>query len=133
VTRWIAYVSDESGRREVYLTPARGAGKTQVSRDGGVEPVWSRDAKELFFKNTGGTQLLVVPIAYTPEPRLGAPQPVLRESFAAADRDPSYAVSPDGKRFLIIRRNQEAVSGGIDVTLNWFDELKRLVPTGAPR
>jgi serine/threonine-protein kinase len=130
--RWVAYVSDESGQHEVYLAPANGAGKAKVSRDGGVEPVWSRDAKELFFKNTEGTELLVVAIAHTSEPHVGAPRPVLRQSFAGGSRDPAYAVSPDGKRFLIIRRNQDAAAG-IDVTLNWFDELKRLVPAGAPR
>jgi Tol biopolymer transport system component len=47
--RWVAYWSDESGRREVYVVPFHGAGKWQVSTSGGTYPIWRKDGKELFF------------------------------------------------------------------------------------
>ena len=118
--RWVAYVSDESGKDEVYLRDARGAGRVQVSRDGGVEPVWSRDGRELFFMNRERSRLMAVAVATTPELRLGAPGLKLMVPSGPLGREPHYAVSADGKRFLIVIDEKTPSAPDIDVTLNWL-------------
>src|SRR5262249_46190770 len=63
---WVAYTSNESGGFEVYVMPSRGsAGKWQVSTTGGVQPIWRRDGKELFYWSADNT-LMSVPIALNP-------------------------------------------------------------------
>lgn len=130
--RWVAYASDDSGRLEVYLRGAEGSARTQVSRDGGLGPRWSRDGRELFFRNADGTQLLSVRVDAGPEIHSGAPTIVFSVSMATTDREQSYAVSPDAKQFLILHREGNPPPGEIEVTANWSQELKRLV-RAAPR
>ena len=71
--QWIAYDSDRSGRREIYVRPYPGPGRDQlVSTEGGSHPFWSRDGDELFYQTAGG-QVMVVSVE-TPSVELGAPQ-----------------------------------------------------------
>ena len=122
--QWIAYESDESGQREVYLTTYPGSEhKRQVSIAGGGDPRWRSDGSELFYISEAGV-LMAVPVATTPTLRLGAPLPL----FELSGRE--YDVHPSGERFLIVRTERQATPGHINVVLNWFEELKRLVPTG---
>jgi serine/threonine-protein kinase len=127
---WLAYVSDESGRQEVYVQPYPGPGeKWPISIDGGTEPVWSADGRELFYRN--GEQVLTVAVEAEPtftagKPRLLFEGPYLAELPPAAH--PRYHVSPDGQRFLMIRLDPERASNQIHVVLNWFEELKSRVP-----
>jgi serine/threonine-protein kinase len=127
--RWLAYTSDESGRIEVIVQsfPEPG-GKTQISTSGGVEPVWSRDGRELFFLN--GDAMMAVEIRTSPTFSAGAPRMlfegryVLSPNFVA-----SYDVSADGQRFLRVQpMHPDPPTDRIQVTLNWFEELKRLAP-----
>ena len=121
--QWIAYESDESGQREVYVTTYPGAErKRQVSIAGGGNPRWRSDGSELFYISEEGV-LMAVDVATTPTLQLGAPQPL----FELADAD--YDVHPSGERFLIVRTERPATPGHINVVLNWFEELERLVPT----
>ncbi len=129
--RWVAYTSNESGRFEVYMQsfPEPG-GKRQISTQGGVEPVWARSGRELFYRN--GDRMMAVEI--TTEPSFSAVTPRL---LFEGPYDPpagtraNYDVSPDGQRFLMIKATeQEATSPQINVVLNWFEELKERVPTG---
>ena len=127
-TRWIAYQSDESGRNGIYVQPFPGPGsKLLVSTDGGTEPVWSSDGRELFYKN--GDRLMAT--AMTGEPSLGASKPAVlfaKPSWVLPGAR-NYDVTRDGRRFLMIMENQQAAAAThINVVLNWFDELKRLVP-----
>lgn len=121
--QWIAYESDESGQREVYLTAYPGAArKRQVSIAGGGNPRWRSDGSELFYISEDG-ELMAVAVATTPTLQLGAPHPL----FELADAD--YDVHPSGERFLIVDTVRPATPGHINVVLNWFEELERLVPT----
>jgi Tol biopolymer transport system component len=121
--RWIAYESDESGQREVYLISYPDAGqKHQVSIAGGGIPRWRADGSELFYVSAEG-ELVAVDIETTPTLQLGAPHPL----FELSGRD--YDVHPSGRRFLIVRTERDARPGQINVVLNWFEELQRLVPT----
>ena len=125
---WLAYVSDESGRNEVYVLPYPSlAGKTPISTDGGVEPAWSADGRELFYRN--GYQMLAVPVETGPTFSAEKPELLFEERYKLAPIPiAGYDVSPDGERFLMIREDKKD-AGQINVVLNWFEELKRLVPT----
>jgi len=122
--QWLAYESDESGQREVYLTTYPGSEhKRQVSIAGGGNPRWRSDGSELFYISEEGV-LMAVPVATTPTLQLGAPHPLFELSGC------DYDVHPSGERFLIVRTERPATPGHINVVLNWFEELERLVPIG---
>jgi len=123
---YAAYSSDESGRSEVYAVPMSGAGdRLTVSTEGGSGPVWSRDGKELFYR--AGDDLVSVEVLSLKPLRLGA----RKRLFDVSAFEPAYFhdfdVSADGQRFLFIRAEPETRPTRIDVILNWFPELKRLV------
>jgi serine/threonine-protein kinase len=128
----LAYVSNESGRPEVYVQPYPGpGGKRQVSIDGGTEPVWNRNGRELFYRS--GIKLMAVEVTTRPGFSAGRPR-VLFEGQYLASVFPligvAYDVSPDGQRFLMIKEAEQSPSATqIVVVQNWFEELKRLVPT----
>jgi eukaryotic-like serine/threonine-protein kinase len=127
---WMAYVSEQSGRPEVYVERFPGLGdRKQISTDGGSEPVWSPDGRELFYRN--GPSMTVVPIERKPTLSIGAPKVLFEEAyFAAGDGSRRYDITPDGKRFLMIKEpGSEDAPKNLTVVLNWQEELKRLVPT----
>ncbi len=126
--RWLAYQSDESGRFEVYVQAFPGlGGKSQISTDGGTGPVWARSGRELFYRN--GDQMMAVPITTQSGFSAGEPRLLFEGRFERFERHPGYDVSPDGQRFLMVRTPPESEPRQINVVLNWFEELKRLVPT----
>jgi eukaryotic-like serine/threonine-protein kinase len=121
--RFLAYVSDESGRPEVYLIPFRvEGGRIPVSIDGGTEPMWSRDGRELYYRK--GDQMMAVSISPEAEPELGKPLMLFQGHFRQGTRVAQYDVSADG-RFLMVGENS---IDRIHVVLNWFEDLKRLAP-----
>ena len=130
--RWVAFLSDESGRDEVYVQPYPGPGpRTLVSTEGGVEPVWSRDGTELFYRQPDLPGLMGVQVTTEAEFRAEPPQALFGGRFnffppivGAAN----YDVSPDGQRFLMVTPTPGPE--GIRVVTNWIDELARLVPLG---
>jgi serine/threonine-protein kinase len=131
--RWLAYTSNGTGRDEVYLQPfsvTGPRGKQQVSVGGGAEPVWAPDGRELFYRN--GDAMMAVAIVTEPELSVGTPSLLFEGRFlgtGSVHLRRNYDVSPDGQRFLMIQREQDLVPTEIVVILNWFEELKRLVPT----
>jgi len=126
--RWLTYVSNESGRDEICVKPYPGpGGKWPISTEGGTEPRWSADGRELFYRL--GNKMMVVEVRSEPAFTSGRPQlvfevPYLTDQFGTSN----YDISPDGQRFLMIKQEQTA-EAQIHVVLNWFEELKRLVPT----
>jgi eukaryotic-like serine/threonine-protein kinase len=129
---WLAYVSNESGRNEIYVQPYPGpGGKWQISTDGGKEPVWNPNGRELFYRS--GDKMMAVEIATQPGFAAGNPRMLFEGQyvlFPAAG--PNYDVTPDGQRFLMLKPVEQAQSAPtqINVVLNWFEELKRRVPAG---
>ena len=80
--RWLAYVSDESGREEVYVRPFPGeGGKQAVSTSGGREPMWSRDGRMLFFRNVGGTEMWSADVELEPTFRPTKPEHLFTRTF----------------------------------------------------
>ena len=129
--RWLAYVSDESGRFEVYVQPYPGpGGKWQISTEGGTEPVWNRNGRELFYRS--GDKMMAVDVATQPGFSVGKPQMLFQGQYVPTPATfPDYDVSTDGQRFLMLKPVEPgAAPTQINVVLNWTEELKRLVPTG---
>ena len=134
---WIAYVSAEEGQPEVYIREVvrdrMGSGlKRKVSREGGWEPKWSRDGRELFYRSRDGGRLLSVSIRIEPELAIGEEKVVLEGLQLAAPETFSlrqYDVSPDGERFLMVLDGETPKTMELVVVQNWGEELKRLVPT----
>ena len=108
--RWVAYSSLESGRWEVYVQsfPA-GKGKWQVSTQGGAEPVWRQDGKELFYKtlNQAGGKIVAVPVETGAKFDVGVPKELFAvDVLGQANVRRHFSVSPDGQRFLVIARTE---------------------------
>jgi Tol biopolymer transport system component len=127
---WLAYTSNESGRCEIYVQPYPGpGGKWQISTEGGTEPVWNHSGRELFYRN--GEKMMAVDITMQPSFAAGKPQLLFEARYELSPGTFAYYdVSPDGQRFLMLKPNEvgEAAPTQINVVLNWFEELKRLVP-----
>ena len=119
--RWIAYVSDESGRGEVYVQsfPLSGE-KRQISTNGGSEPSWRKDGLELFYL-AADRNLTAVPLKLGAKVEAGWPKPL----FAVPDsaRRYSYAATGDGRRFLVTRTAGEMPP--LTVVVNWQAGWKR--------
>jgi eukaryotic-like serine/threonine-protein kinase len=120
--RWIAYASDESGHMEIYLSPLPPNGdKIRISKDGGEQPMWRGDGRELFFLAPNST-LMAVPIRAAADGRTleaGAIQPLFNTGILMTQRR-QYAPGGGGRRFLVNaaeRRNYNATP--LVVTLNW--------------
>jgi eukaryotic-like serine/threonine-protein kinase len=130
--RWLAYQSNESGRNEVYVRPFPGpGGKSQISTEGGTEPVWARNGRELFYRN--GDKIMVVAVETKPGLAAAKPKPLFEGQYEPSlyAFSANYDVSADGQRFLMLKSSEQGTPATqINVVLNWFEDLKRRVPTG---
>jgi Tol biopolymer transport system component len=128
--RWIAYDSNESGRMEVYVQPFPGpGGKWQVSTEGGLQAVWARSGREIFFRNAD--RMMAVQVETKPSLKLSKPEILFEGHYERATGWNGYAnydVTPDGQRFLMIRSEDEPAPTRIHVVLDWAEELKKKVP-----
>jgi serine/threonine-protein kinase len=123
---WLAYVSDESGRDEVYVRPFPGPdGRVQVSTAGGRSPMWSRDGRELFYRN--GDKMMAVTVSTDPNFATGKPTLLFEKQFESDPNHSNYDVAADG-RFIMIQAGEQQAATQLNVVLNWFEELKRLFP-----
>jgi Tol biopolymer transport system component len=132
--RWMAYSSDDSGSYQVYVRafPDRG-GKTQISNAGGLRPVWSRTARELFFESLDNRIMMATYAVrgdsfVAEKPRLWSEQKLMSIVFD------NYDVAPDGKRIAaIVPTDAPDVQAQSHVIFleNFFDELRRRVPVGS--
>jgi Tol biopolymer transport system component len=125
--RWIAYASNQSGRFEVYVIPSdRTSGKWQISSAGGLQPVWRRDGKEIFYLALDNA-LMSVRITLRKEAvELGAVRQLFRvpKLVGATGNFTAYDVAPDGQRFLALETPQ-STPPTITVVTNWTAELRK--------
>ena len=121
---WVAYVSNESGRLEIYVStfPA-GGGKWQVSQDGGVQPEWGRDGKELYYEAPSGAVMEAKVTEKGRAVEIGMPHQLFKVS-AASLGGPGFAVAPDGKRFLMVEA-ELAASQPLTLVTNWTAGLEK--------
>ena len=130
--RWLAYVSNESGRMEVWVRPFPGpGGRWQVSKEGGLEPIWSKDGRQLFYREAGRVWAADVRTDSgfsTGKPRLLFEKP----GFMTANAVRNWDLYPDGRGFLMMKEGEIKPRPATEMVLvqNWFQELKRLVPAG---
>jgi dipeptidyl aminopeptidase/acylaminoacyl peptidase len=122
--KYLAYASGETGSFEVYLiTYPAGEGKWQVSLNGGTEPMWRADGKELFFIGLD-RGLMAVDISLAPVVEIGVPKKLfsapVQRSFATRNR---YVVTNDGQRFLLVSLLNRGRVEPTTVILNWTAEL----------
>jgi serine/threonine-protein kinase len=132
--RYVAYVSDESGKFEVFVRPFPGpGGKWQVSVDGGGLVRWSPDGRELAFCD--GRTVFVVPTETGGGGfRAGKPRRLFDVGFQVDLAGSNFVFAPDGKRFLLVTppRNQaNSPEASVTLVFGWLDELRRLVPAAA--
>jgi len=129
--RWLAYESYETGDSEIYVSPFPhvNSGREIISKTGGSQPVWRRDSKELFYWDKSGA-LTSVDVYQDREWRAGIPKKLLQPGYYRANvtAAPTYDVSLDGRRFLVIKPTNNSTPMSIVVVQNWFEELKRLAP-----
>ena len=133
--RWLAYESNESGQYEIYVRPFPNVddGKWPISTDGGREPQWSPDRRELFYLAPGN--LMVAQIETEPTFSRSTPESALSTGGYVLPGNTArrYDISPDGRFLMLKLPTAETTDGERSPELifvqNWFEELQRLVPT----
>jgi serine/threonine-protein kinase len=133
--RWMAFVSNETGRNEVYLRSFPDGRRTlQITNDGATSPLWSPDGRELFYFDVGFKKLTKVDVSAGETVSVGAPRTLFEFSTepTTVNRG-TYDITPDGQRFLIRKsapRSPVPTVTELNLERRWFDRLKRLaVPT----
>ncbi len=124
--RWVAYQSIVASRQEIFVAPFSGTGERRlVSTDGGTEPLWSRDGRELFYQSANR----LMGVTVTPGATFAASPPQLVQEgrfIASSNGNTSFSITNDGTRFLRIQPVDEAPAiTHIEVVLNWFSALTR--------
>jgi eukaryotic-like serine/threonine-protein kinase len=124
--RWLTYVSDASGRSEILVRPYPALERQwPVSEGAGIQPRWSRDGREIFYRD--GTSLVAVPFnGARAEPVIGKPVPLFQDDYEFGNgiTIANYDVTPEG-RWILLRRESQA--GTLRVVLNWTEELTQVL------
>jgi Tol biopolymer transport system component len=129
--RWVAYLSDESGRYELYVAGFSAGGAlgpaTMVSNGGGVHPAWASDGRHVFYYSEPGK---VMSVAISVTPHLAASAPVLAYDLKQLRVNPGdWDIMPDGRLLAIQKGEGEDDITSFNVVLNWLDELRaRMTP-----
>ncbi len=126
--RWTAFDSSESGQSEVYVQPLSGGAKRQVSIGGGQMPIWNRNGSELFYAAEDGVLMSVALRPSGVRMEIGDPRPLFLLRLGVSGeiqfgRHP-YDVSPDGQRFLVIRRAPGTEADSAVVVTDWTAALR---------
>lgn len=127
--RWVVYAAKEVGRDEqVYVQPYPGPGdRVVVSRDGGIQPVWSPTGREIFYRSVDGRRMMAVDIETTPKVSVGTPHVLFEGPYRLGESFWSdYDVWPDGNEFLMVTVD-DAPPPGIHVFINWISEVRRRI------
>lgn len=123
---WVAYVSDESGKPQIYVTPFPGpGGRWQVSNEGGLAPLWAREGLTLFYRNFN-KKIAMVKIKTSPAFAATRPIELFEDRYRGGGvASPAYDTTPDGKQLLMIKpADQPTEDADLRLELNWFEELR---------
>ena len=138
---WLAYTSNESGRLEIYVNPFPDVKKRKwrISTNGGSDPLWSPDGRELFYRN--GDEVVAVPVETKPTFKHGKPEILFRGVYASSYINigvPEYTpwdIHPNDGRFLMLKTYAPSTEASttetptkITIVLNWFEELRERIP-----
>jgi eukaryotic-like serine/threonine-protein kinase len=128
--RWIAFDSSDSGSSQVFVRPFPNVNdaRFQISRDGGGQPRWSRDGRELFFLAADGT-IMGADVVRGPTWQASTPRPIVPRNVLAdvSISLRTFDVTPDGQRFLVLKGSPDraAAPPQVVVVQNWLDEINR--------
>jgi eukaryotic-like serine/threonine-protein kinase len=130
--KWIAYQSYESGRPEIYVQPFPGpGGKSQISSNGGAQPRWNKNGKEIFYVSLD-SKMMAAPVKLSPDGQsleTGTPMALFPVRIAGGPvpgfNKQQYAVSSDGQRFLVNLAADEGAASPITLILNWSPEHRK--------
>jgi Tol biopolymer transport system component len=132
---WMVYGSNDSGTNEIWVQAFPAGERHRISTNGGLNPAWARNGRELFYLAFGsaGSARAMMAVDFTPGTvfNAGAPHKLFEGNFFGTIPQRSYDVMPDGEHFIMIRpeeRPDESVSK-LNVVLNWTEELKKRAPT----
>ena len=130
--KWVVFSSAESSRDEIQIVPFDpsrpiSSGKIAVSQEGGSEPAWRKDGKEIFYLSPDG-KMMAVPVKTQPSFQVGKPTELF-DVRGVSDMTPSYDVTRNGKRFLVNRSVGEGKPGYVLVIANWEALLKHSAVT----
>ena len=121
--RSLAYVSNETGRNEVYVRSVTNPARTRpVSTDGGAEPVWARDGSELFYR--AGKKMMAASVAAGAEMRIAKPHALFEGEFAKGTIDAAnYDVTSDRRFVMVQAAEQSTTQPTLHILLHWFDTI----------
>jgi len=131
--QWLAYGSNESGQPEVYVTSLQkpGGRRIPISIGGGCEPLWAHNGRELFYWTVDGRVLMTVDTVLKPSFQAGKPRKLFSFQYRGTMPIRNYDIALDDQRFiipgLVIERPEPVTQ--LNLVVNWFEELKRLVPS----
>jgi serine/threonine-protein kinase len=133
--RYLSYLSQESGQREIYIRPYPGpGGQVTVSVGGGQEPVWARNG-DLFYRSLNGQRMFAVPVTTAPALKVGTSVELFQGPYYVSPTGsprPQYDVTTDGQRVLMLAPSPDTNTSRprhrIVVVQNWFENVKRLLP-----
>jgi eukaryotic-like serine/threonine-protein kinase len=122
--RWVAYVSNETGREEAYVQSFPiGLQKSQISTNGGGKPVWKPDGRELYYVSTDGF-MMAVPVTVGPNFAAGSPRKLFAVSVPVESLGQQYAPDNRAETFFIISRTHSEQRDNLHVVLNWRPEVR---------
>jgi len=124
--RWVAYVSNDSGKDEVYVMPFPGPGaREQVSAGGGTQPRWRKDGRELFYLSPEAKMMAADVTLDAKGFRAGAVKTLFALSGVAGVPGQLYDVTPDGQKFIAVQDLVHTSTAPLTLVVNWDAELKK--------
>ena len=119
--RWLAYASNESGRSEIYAERVPGpGGRWQISTNGGEQPHWSPNGREIFYRN--GSKVMAVAVETQRRFMAGKPVELFDVEFDRGGAVAGYDVAPNGQAFLMLKSEQPNPTE-IRMVMGWPEEL----------
>jgi Tol biopolymer transport system component len=126
--RWIAYVSDATGRPEIYLQVFPPSGdKWQISTAGGREPVWAPSGTELFYRDR--YKLMVADLKTQPAFTASPPRLLFESPYEGVSSRANFDITSDGRRFLMLETVEKDSTTEVKIVPNWFEEVRRRTPS----
>ena len=127
--KWFVYISRASGRPEIGVRSVAGGGdESRVSLDGGTEPRWSRDGREIFFRK--GQKMMVAEVRTDPALAISTPRTLFEGPYEVQDGPVNYDVTADGRRFLMVKMEKSEAPAELRVVTGWDRELRQALPAG---